>query len=838
MNTFLVLICAFLGIQCNALNVFQTLQESYYFAAANSSITPMALVDYNTNATSVRVSLTSQGRNLTLRLHCFNQGTIGVQLIDTAKSLFEYPFDSRVKLANLSVTSMFPDFTAVCKGTTLSVSIDNSSHLSIIINNITLHSFFIGDLPVTKYFKHNMHTDYLLQGITPTALSVSFHSKIRAYGYPRHTSFELHPSHEPYRLFNVDPFGYDMSSPPSLTGSIPFVLVNTRQTWHGIHFNNPSEQYLTVSDSSLRCVTETGSVNLIIYPSYNSPLPIVSNNMKMTGRQAIPPRWLFGYQQAAEWYASDDVINQTLSSFRAAHIPCDGIWLPPVANFAYEAFTMANDISLSFLGWCSRNNYTVVFTAVPFLKNDTDEAESYKLVDVFVNGTLSNSVTENVAWVDFASEEGYNYYRRMATLSPIRSIWADMNEPSAYFSDEMTLFRDAKHTINGKPGEHRQLHNCYCNMHVKALFEAVDGNSELPFIVSTGFYSGIQRYGGVTLTQSSPTWEHLHSIIRQMLAMSISGVSFVGSDIGGFYDKVTPQLYVRWLQVEVFTPLFKGNYDVHTYRKEPFLFTNNIQLIQYAFNIRYTLIDHWQSKFIDSHLNDVPVIRPLFLEYSNDDKTLSIDSEWMVGSEILVSAVLNEEEYQQVYLPQGMWYNYFSEEYVISKGQWIEMQVDYEFIPVFVKGGSILLLVSTTNTPQPSKSTTYNPKTINVFLDYNDSAMAVLYWSRGQTVNDPIIEMNVEFRNNTLVWTTTMRYSSYRILEDQYINKRHYNQLKVHSVHIHASRKMNYTRAEVVTSTNSRKSMKSNSLSYKKDGSLLIKIKALPFLSNTTISLL
>src|SRR5699024_9725416 len=53
------------------------------------------------------------------------------------------------------------------------------------------------------------------------------------------------------------------------------------------------------------------------------------------------------------------------------------------------------------------------------------------------------------------------------------------------------------------------------------------------------------------------SWDHLKLANEQCQRLSISGYSFVGTDIGGFVDEPTPELFTRWLQLSVFHPLFR-----------------------------------------------------------------------------------------------------------------------------------------------------------------------------------------------------------------------------------------------------------------------------------------
>ncbi|EKE41521.1 hypothetical protein ENUP19_0139G0021 [Entamoeba nuttalli] len=745
MVNFIVILFLFICYS-SSFHVYQEIEDSWYFQKANESKTIFSIDSFEiNNQKEVSIKFHDDLTNkFIMKLYCFKQNTIRFKIKHISGPYhfkrYEYPFHSVLNKIPFNLLNNNTNYISLnCQS--VSIQITNSSFQ---FNDIIIDSLLFKSI---KYNNHtdnfNNHTDFLIHGLTSTGFSLHLKKYTKMYGYPRHTHFELFPSQKPYRLFNVDPFGYNLTSPNSLTGSIPFILMNSNGTWNGIHLNNPTEQFITVSSTGFRYITESGNIDVTLFLN-DSPLSIVSQNMKLTGLQQLPPRWMFGYQQAAEWYFSNDTINEAISKFRKTKLPFDSLWLSPYANFNFQSFSMNIDISQQFIDNVNKKNIKLVFTALPFIRTFLlNETTSLLNGSFLINGTLNHCICNSVGWIDFTNKQGYEWYRFMSKISPVLTLWADYNEPSSYFSNEMTLFRNAQHKIY----EHREIHNCYSNLHVQSLFEGVNQSNYYPFILTSGFYSGIQQYGGVILTQTSSNWDNLYSIVKESLSMSICGVSFIGSDVGGFYDTVNSTLYLRWLQIQTFFPLFRGNGEINGYRKEPFMFINNIRFIKFAFSLRYQFIDYWYSSFYHSRLSALPVIRPLFLNYPNDQTTYSIDTEWMINNDLLLCGVFNETQYLQVYIPKGIWYNYLIDERIDSNGQWFNMELDYEFIPFFVKGNTILLLKKS-----KTISTIHQLKqkyTINIYLDENYQASSNWYWSEGEQQHEPFYKMTMNFFNNS-----------------------------------------------------------------------------------------
>ena len=87
------------------------------------------------------------------------------------------------------------------------------------------------------------------------------------------------------------------------------------------------------------------------------------------------------------------------------------------------------------------------------------------------------------------------------------------------------------------------------------------------------------------------------------------------------------------------------------------------------------------------------MMRALWLEYPEDQNVRMLEDEYLFGSQLLIAPVLKplaESRIRELYLPRGVWYDYFTKERIISAGQWIHKAVDLETLPIYVKQGTIL----------------------------------------------------------------------------------------------------------------------------------------------------
>jgi alpha-glucosidase len=176
-----------------------------------------------------------------------------------------------------------------------------------------------------------------------------------------------------------------------------------------------------------------------------------------------------------------------------------------------------------------------------------------------------------------------------------------------------------------------------------------------------------------------------------LTGMGLSGVPFVGSDIGGFAGVPTPDLYTRWLQAGVFYPFMRTHTTFGTPDQEPWSYGGRHETInRRAIELRYQLLPQIYNVMHEASTTGVPAMRPLVLEYPEDMRTWDMDDEFMWGSDLLIAPVLSETEtVRDVYLPKGDWYDFWTTRRY-EGGTDLHLPVTLEHIPIFVRGGAFV----------------------------------------------------------------------------------------------------------------------------------------------------
>ncbi len=108
------------------------------------------------------------------------------------------------------------------------------------------------------------------------------------------------------------------------------------------------------------------------------------------------------------------------------------------------------------------------------------------------------------------------------------------------------------------------------------------------------------------------------------------------------------------------------------------------------FELRMALLPYLYSAFAEYHLQGVPPIRPLVMEYPNDPRTPGIGDEFFFGKDLLVCPLtLEDGTERRVYLPEGTWYDFFTGER-LEGGRESTVQADWTQIPVYARDGAIV----------------------------------------------------------------------------------------------------------------------------------------------------
>jgi alpha-glucosidase len=517
-----------------------------------------------------------------------------------------------------------------------------------------------------------------------------------------------------YAMWNSDTFAYENSTDP-IYASVPFFMVLRRGRTHGIFLDNTYRTYFDVGKESqglLSFGAEGGELN---YYFINGPTPkqVVQRYTDLTGRMPLPPRWALGYHQCRYSYYPDSKVRYIADSFRARRIPADVIWLDIHYLDSYKPLTWDKarfPDPPKLLADLRRQGFRVVTIVDPHPKKEVgyEPYDTGLAGDHFVKNP-DGSVYVAPVWPanaernpgpsvfpDFsrpATREWWGgLYRSLLDIG-VAGIWNDMDEPAVFETPTGTMPLGVRHDNEGQPTDHREIHNVYGQLMSRATYEGLLRlrPEQRPFVLTRASFAGGQRYAALWPGDNISTWDHLRATIPVLTGMGLSGLAFVGSDIGGFAEAPSAELYTRWIQLGTFYPFMRTHTTFGTPDQEPWSYgTRHEALNRRAIELRYELLPEIYNVMQQSSETGLPALRPVFLEYPDDPRTWALDDQVFLGSDLLIAPVLREGVTErEVYLPAGEWYDFWTGKRYAG-GRTINLAVSIESVPVFVRAGAFV----------------------------------------------------------------------------------------------------------------------------------------------------
>lgn len=522
--------------------------------------------------------------------------------------------------------------------------------------------------------------------------------------------------------WSTDTFLHTPNADP-LYLAVPFALIQQGTTPVGLFLANSYRTYFDADVSQPNVLTmgaDGGDLDLFVF--LGPVAEIIAHYTALTGRISLPPQYALGFQQSRYSYETANDVIAIATKFRDYQVPCDVLYLDIDYMNGYRVFTWDSQRfpnARALLQHLHDAGFRVVVIVDPGVKLDPDypvyqEGHINNYFVTYRNGEEFHSrVWPGLcAFPDFVRPETRQWWAMWnASLieQGIDGIWNDMNEPAwndsetdfyGHDNDADVVHRDGQDGVYG----HSALHNLYALLEAQATFQGIldAGASKTdegvvihrrPFVISRSGFSGIQRYAAVWTGDNCSWWEHLAMAIPMCLNMGLSGIPFVGPDIGGFQYNATPELYARWIQMGVFFPFVRAHSAKDTAPHEPWAFGERVLAIarQYI-TYRYRLLPYWYTLFHEATQSGAPLMRPLFWDNPAEPVTWDIDDQFLVGPYLMVAPVLHPGVTERsVFIPSGTWYHFWTHK-PIAGPMFCLVASPLEEMPIFVKAGSIIPL--------------------------------------------------------------------------------------------------------------------------------------------------
>ncbi len=509
-----------------------------------------------------------------------------------------------------------------------------------------------------------------------------------------------------------DPFIREVTDP--LYQSVPFLV-----RWQpggrsaGIFHDYPGVSWMDVDSTGhnsirLHQAEERMSLFLCAGPTFAD---VIGQYTLLTGTMMLPPKWALGFHQSRYSYRNEAEVYELVAGFRKRSIALDAVYLDIHYMDEYRVFTWDRDAfpdPSSMIERLAAEGVRVITIVDPGVKADSDY-HVYRdglARDVFARRS-SGEVYHGEVWPgravfpDFTAERAREFWadhHKSLLGAGVSGIWNDMNEPADFVGDELDriMFTPPLDVVlegEGRPKGHMHYHNGYALKMAEATHAAFEKHrpGERPFLLTRAGYAGVQKYAAIWNGDIDSSWHHLAQSIPMFLNMGVSGLPFVGSDIGGFQSDATPELYARWMQFAVFTPYMRAHSAVDTGPHEPWCFGSTVEdVARESINLRYRLLPYIYSVFAGSAETGLPVMSPMVLHWPHDERCSAMWDQFMFGPSLMVAPIVYPDQRKRlVTFPEGSWYNFYTGEQLQGPAE-KAVEAPFERIPVYVRGGSVV----------------------------------------------------------------------------------------------------------------------------------------------------
>ena len=515
-------------------------------------------------------------------------------------------------------------------------------------------------------------------------------------------------------MWTTDAFGYADDTDP-LYASIPFFMVIRQGRAHGLFLDNTFRSSFDLGHESEKRISFGAENGELDYYFIYGPAPkrVIERYSAITGRMPLPPRWALGYHQCRYSYYPEDKVRFIADNFRQRKIPADVLWLDIHYLDGFNPFTWDKERFPDpgkMIADLRKEGFHLVTIVDPHPKKQPGWGvyDSGLAGDHFVKNP-DGSVFEGPVWPsraernpgpsvfpDYskpAAREWWGSLFKFYTDLGVAGIWNDMNEPAVFLDPYHSMPFDVRHDNEGQPTSHREIHNVYGLLMTRGTFEGLLKlrPNERPFVLTRATFAGGQRYSALWPGDNHADWSQMRATIPMLAGMGLSGMPFVGGDIGGFAGVPSAELMTRWLQLGVFYPFMRMHTEFGTPDQEPWSYgTRHEEINRRAIELRYELLPHIYNTMRNASETGVPALRPLFLEFPEDAQTYTLNDQLIFGRDLLVAPVVQEAATERsVYLPAGDWYDFWTGRRQVGPGT-IRVPVTIESLPVFVRGGAFV----------------------------------------------------------------------------------------------------------------------------------------------------
>ncbi|MBC1273498.1 alpha-xylosidase [Listeria booriae] len=515
--------------------------------------------------------------------------------------------------------------------------------------------------------------------------------------------------------------------------NVPFFVSNKG---YGVFVNHPENVSFEVgsehvSKNQFSVAGERLEYILIYGPSMEE---ILRKYTDLMGKPALPPAWSFGLWLSTSFCTdyNEETVNSFIDGMKDRDIPLDVFhfdcfWMKDFewCNFEWDKRVFPEPEKM--LAKLKAKGLKICVWINPYIAQKSALFAEGKEHGYFIKNR-DGSVWQWDLWqggqaiVDFTNPDACAWYR--AKLSALIDMGVDSFKTD--FGERIPT--DVQYFDGSDP---EKMHNYYAYQYNEVVFDLLKekkGEQEAVLFARSAT-AGSQKFpvhwGGDCLS----TYSSMAESLRGGLSFMLSGFSFWSHDIGGFEEGATPDIYKRWTQFGLLSS--HSRYHGNVEYRVPWIFDEEAVDVTRKFTkLKMRLMPYLFKQAVTAHKEGVPVMRPMVLAYTEDPAAATLDRQYMLGENLLVAPIFNDQGQAEFYLPKGKWTNILTEQ-VYDGGQWVSEHHDYMSLPLLAKENSIIVHGAEENHAEYDYA---EKPTIHIYGFENDGSEAntIIYQATGQ----------------------------------------------------------------------------------------------------------
>lgn len=506
-------------------------------------------------------------------------------------------------------------------------------------------------------------------------------------------------------MYNRQNYGYTAGDPRISQMNITMPLIISSDGY-GLLFDDYAASRLIVGDP-IRYVTESDKpVTWYFVDGGGSLANTVRNMTDLTGHQGLPPFWAMGYITSKYGYRDRAETVGAIDTLRTAGYPVDGIVL--------DLYWYGKEQDMGRLDWdpdqwpghqqmladLKADGVNLVAISQPYVLQNGRGIDNYNYLSqrgMLVRDSVGGTAPVKI-WVgeggmlDVSNPETREWMReryRQLTDGGVTGWWGDLGEPEVH--------PDGMVHANGLTT--RQYHNLYGNDWSEIIYDlfAEQYPDRRLMTLMRGGTVGLQRFNVFPWsTDVSRSWGGLQPQVTIMMGAGMSGLGYMSHDVGGFavdpdnpYD---PELYVRWLQLGLHSPILRTHAQ---FKAEPYHYPDHQTVIRDIIRERYEWLPYNYTAAAQNALFGQPLVRTIGYDLPDNARYAGITDQYMWGDNLMVAPVLDAGVRERNVVFPGddvVWVNYDDPAVSYRGGTEAVVRAPLTRIPRFVRGNSAITL--------------------------------------------------------------------------------------------------------------------------------------------------